>query len=79
MTESKNISYFIISVTDNGIGFLDGDAEKMFELFTQLQEKTKGSGIGLAICKKIMDMHDGFIIADGKPGAGATFNCYFPI
>ena len=72
-------SYTIISVTDNGIGFEPTD--KIFELFTQLpdQVKHKGSGMGLSICKKIMEMHWGYITAEAEPGKGASFHCYFPV
>ena len=70
--------YVIITVTDNGIGFEPTD--KIFELFTQLgdQVKHKGTGMGLAICKKIMEMHGGYIIAEAEPGKGASFHCCFP-
>jgi signal transduction histidine kinase len=76
----RDTPYIIISVSDNGIGFREADAEKIFELFFQLNTKGlyKGSGIGLTICKKIMDMHGGFITAEGDLAHGATFNCYFP-
>ena len=72
------IPYTVITVTDNGIGFEPTD--KVFELFTQLgdQTKHKGSGMGLAMCKKIMEMHDGYIIAEAEPGKGASFHCCFP-
>ena len=77
---SRNTPYTIVSFSDNGIGFRDDEAEKIFELFFQLNTKGsyKGSGIGLAICKKIMEMHGGFITAEGQPAQGATFYCYFP-
>ena len=70
--------YTIITVTDNGIGFETTD--KIFELFTQLPDevKHKGTGMGLAICKKIMEMHGGYIIAEAEPGKGASFHCFFP-
>ena len=70
--------YKIITVTDNGIGFEPTD--KIFELFTQLPDevKHKGSGMGLAICKKIMEMHSGYITAEAEPGKGASFHCFFP-
>ena len=70
--------YTIITVTDNGIGFETTD--KIFELFTQLPDevKHKGSGMGLAICKKIMEMHGGYITAEAEPGKGASFHCFFP-
>ncbi len=73
--------YMIIIVSDNGIGFQHEELDKMFELFHQLpnQGKHKGSGMGLAICKKIMQMHGGFITANGKNAEGASFECYFPV
>ena len=76
----EHSTYTIISITDNGIGFKEGEADKIFDLFTQLEEgKTKGSGIGLAVCKKIMEMHGGFLTAESEEGKGASFNCYFPV
>jgi PAS domain S-box-containing protein len=76
----KNIPYTIISVFDNGIGFPEEDSEKLFDIFFRLENRGryKGSGIGLAVCKKIMSMHGGFIIAESLPSIGATFSCYFP-
>ena len=73
--------YYRISVADNGIGFRQEYSEKLFALFHRLHKKDKyeGTGIGLAICKKVMDNHDGFIDAKGRPGKGATFNLYFPM
>ncbi len=70
-----------ISVSDNGIGFESEHKEKIFELFQRLHGRNEytGTGIGLAICKKIMDNHDGMISADANPGEGATFHLYFPI
>ena len=85
INELKNVpvsltgkSYKIITVTDNGIGFEFTD--KIFGLFAQLHHevKHKGSGMGLAICKKIMEMHSGYIIAEAVPGNGASFHCFFP-
>ena len=76
----KNVKYHIISVEDNGIGFPQTESEKIFEMFSRLNEKGKykGSGTGLALCKKIMEMHGGFITAEGMPDEGASFHCYFP-
>ena len=72
--------YHKISVTDNGIGFDSQHANRIFEIFQRLVHSTaiNGSGIGLAICKKIVQNHNGFIAADGKPGEGASFHVYFP-
>jgi signal transduction histidine kinase len=72
--------YDVISVEDNGIGFDTSDSEKMFAMFGRLHDgkEYKGSGIGLAVCKKIMDLHNGFITVESEPGKGAVFTCYFP-
>lgn len=71
--------YYKISVQDNGIGFEQEYADKIFELFQRLNTSgAKGSGIGLAICKKIMQNHKGFIKASGKLDEGARFDIYIP-
>ena len=68
-----------IDIRDNGIGFDPGQGEKIFNMFERLhgREKYSGTGIGLAICKKIMENNQGFIEATGIPGEGATFSCFF--
>jgi hypothetical protein len=72
--------YYKISVTDNGLGFEQQYAESIFLLFHRLHNKTDypGSGIGLSICKKIVENHNGFIIAEGKPGIGSVFTFFLP-
>ncbi|HET9824459.1 MAG TPA: ATP-binding protein [Chitinophagaceae bacterium] len=76
----NNINYHLVSFIDNGIGFDPQEGEKIFTMFYRRHEKgkQKGSGIGLAICKKIMDLHDGFIASECTPDC-TTFKCYFPI
>lgn len=73
-------SYYKLSFMDNGIGFNPESAEKIFEIFHRLGNQTgpKGSGIGLAICKKIVQNHHGFITATGKVNEGAQFDVYLP-
>jgi hypothetical protein len=73
--------YFKISISDNGMGFDQQYAEKIFILFYRLHHTTEyvGTGIGLSICKKIAENHNGFIIAEGKPDVGATFIVYLPV
>ncbi len=73
-------AYHAITISDNGIGFDQQYAQKIFELFQRLHGKHEysGTGIGLAICKKIAQHHHGFIIASGEPGKGATFTVYMP-
>ena len=72
--------YFKITVTDNGLGFEQQYTEDIFVLFHQLPHKKEypGSGIGLSICKKIVENHNGVITANGKPGFGATFSVFLP-
>jgi len=73
--------YHKISVIDNGIGFNSKYAEKIFNIFQRLNNlpSAQGSGIGLAICKRIAQNHHGFIRATGKENAGARFDVYFPL
>jgi light-regulated signal transduction histidine kinase (bacteriophytochrome) len=76
-----DLQYFCILIEDNGIGFDNKMAEKMFGIFRQLhtvQEGYTGKGTGLAICRRIMTNHKGHILAHGFPDAGATFKLYFP-
>ncbi|MBC8770071.1 PAS domain-containing protein [Arenibacter sp. BSSL-BM3] len=72
--------YYCISIEDNGIGFEQKDSEKIFELFQRLHYNSEysGSGIGLAICKKIVEKHKGHIVAQSEPNKGATFYIYLP-
>ena len=76
----QNFKYHKISIRDNGIGFEPIHAVKIFELFQRLHgvKQYEGTGIGLAICKKIMQTHKGFIEAEGAPGVGAVFTLYLP-
>ncbi len=76
----KDKNYCHISVTDNGIGFESQYNEKIFELFQRLHDKSEytGTGIGLAIVKKIVENHNGFITATGQLNQGATFDIYIP-
>ena len=70
-----------IKFSDNGIGFQQQYAESIFNIFTRLHGVTayKGSGVGLALCKKIMQMHNGTIQATGVPDKGSSFTLCFPI
>lgn len=72
--------YVHIAVTDNGIGFEQEYAERVFQLFQRLHGKTEypGAGMGLAICKKIIDRHHGYMYATSMPGKGATFHIIIP-
>lgn len=73
--------YHKIQFIDNGIGFEDQYAKKIFILFNRLHNKEQyvGTGIGLAICKKIIDNHKGYIFAEGVPNQGAVFTIYLPV
>ena len=75
-----NKNYFKIDVTDMGIGFKQEDAEKIFHPFVRLHGKSNfpGHGIGLAICRKITDIHQGIIYAEGRENEGARFILILP-
>jgi len=71
--------YVKFAVSDNGIGIAETDKNKVFEIFRRLRTKKEypGTGIGLAICKKIVDRHRGKIWPESNPGKGTTF--YFTL
>ncbi len=73
-------TWFKIDFTDNGIGFEPEFNARIFQIFQRLHGKTEypGSGIGLAICKKIIDQHKGLIYATGESDNGATFTIILP-
>jgi signal transduction histidine kinase len=70
-----------ISVVDNGIGFDEKYLDRVFTIFQRLHGRGdyEGTGIGLAICRKIVERHGGNITARSKPGEGATFIVTMPL
>jgi len=76
-----NIHFAHISLMDNGIGFDQAHAEQIFETFTRLNSKDayEGTGLGLSLCKKIVERHGGSIRADSPEHYGATFTIKLPL
>lgn len=72
--------YVCIQFSDNGIGIDAADTEKIFGMFERLHDRSQypGSGIGLTICRKIVEAHGGLMDVDSTPGKGSTFRCYLP-
>jgi PAS domain S-box-containing protein len=70
-----------VRVKDNGMGFDSEYAEKIFDMFERLhgRDAYEGTGIGLSICRKVLENHRGFIRAEGRPGEGAVFEVFFPM
>jgi len=77
---SKSKMCYKIDIADNGIGFEQEYAENIFKLFQRLHCRNEyhGTGIGLAICKKIVENHKGIITATVYPGKGAIFTIFLP-
>ncbi len=74
-------NYVEISVKDSGIGFEEKYVDRIFNLFQRLHGRNEytGTGIGLAVCKKVVDNHGGYLTARSEPGQGATFLVYLPV
>ncbi len=74
-------SFYLIEVIDNGIGFDPKQAARIFQVFQRLHNRSEyqGTGIGLAIVEKVVDNHQGYIVAEGRPGQGATFRILLPV
>jgi light-regulated signal transduction histidine kinase (bacteriophytochrome) len=73
--------YLKVSFVDNGFGIDEKHHKKIFQVFHRVHSNTgfEGTGIGLAICKKIMENHNGLITVDSQKGQGSAFCCYFPL
>lgn len=71
--------YLCVTFADNGLGFSNEQSNKIFEVFKRLRPKQgEGTGIGLAIVKKVAQNHHGFVTADSEPNKGASFNVFLP-
>lgn len=77
----EGVSYYKIQFTDNGIGIKPEDTQKIFDIFQKLHSKSEfaGTGIGLAMCRKIVQNHNGEIDARESNENGAVFNVYLPV
>ena len=75
------MEYHCISVQDKGIGFDPADADRIFKVFTRLDNPSgyKGTGVGLSIVEKIVQNHGGYVWAEGRPGEGARFHVLLPV
>ena len=79
--ELIKLKYLKISISDNGIGFSNESVSKMFDPFVRLNAKDKyeGTGLGLALCKSIVEKHNGLISATGVKDQGAEFTILLPL
>ncbi len=75
-----HLAGFEITVQDNGIGFEEKYADRIFTVFQRLHNRTEyaGSGVGLAVCRRIVERHGGQLTANGGAGDGATFTIWLP-
>ena len=76
-----NENFYVFKIKDNGIGFKEEYVNKIFTIFQKLNDNSvyNGTGIGLAICKKIVEKHNGFITAESKLNEGSLFTITIPV
>lgn len=79
--EDASKDFYLIEVSDNGIGFDQNDAERIFHVFTRLHgnKEYPGTGIGLSIAKKVVEKHHGYIYATSETGKGSRFSVLLPV
>jgi signal transduction histidine kinase len=79
-TDANGFDLWQIEVADNGIGFDEKYVDRIFKIFQRLHERHvyEGAGMGLAICRRIVERHGGAITARSAPGEGATFIITMP-
>ncbi|HUC83043.1 MAG TPA: PAS domain S-box protein [Flavisolibacter sp.] len=79
--EEQQKEFYQVTVRDNGIGFDQANAERIFNVFTRLHGRAeyKGTGIGLSIVRKVVQSHNGHVWAESAEGKGATFRLLFPV
>ena len=70
--------YNVFSVKDNGMGIPENQFENIFKIFKSLKPNKDSNGIGLSVCKKIVELHSGEIWVESTPGEGSTFNFSIP-
>jgi signal transduction histidine kinase len=80
VTTELELPFYKITVKDNGIGFDQKYAEQIFTIFQRLvkHDHYEGTGIGLTICRKIVENHNGFITVHSEPGKGTAFTVHLP-
>ncbi|MFC7230491.1 ATP-binding protein [Saliphagus sp. GCM10025308] len=80
VTAKRNGDRWLVSVRDEGVGIDPDETERIFEIFQRLhsEDEVSGTGIGLAVCKRIAERHDGDIRVDSEPGEGSTFSVTLP-
>jgi signal transduction histidine kinase len=78
-TEKSEDGYLILKVSDNGLGIKTEDKDKIFNMYFRGNEQIKGTGVGMAIVKRMVDNADGKIEVDSALGKGSTFKIFLPI
>lgn len=80
LSEEREKAFWLLAVSDNGIGFEPRYAEQIFRVFQRLHTRNEyaGTGVGLAIVQRVVENHRGYVRAEGQPGQGATFWLLLP-
>ncbi len=79
--QQDDLTYLVVEIKDNGIGFEPADAQKIFNVFQRLHGRGEyeGTGIGLAIVQKVVENHKGYVAAESQVGQGSIFRVFLPL
>ena len=76
-TETLSDEYIVLRIKDNGLGIKDEDKERLFSMYHRLHDHVEGTGVGMAIVKRIVDNNGGKIEVESEVGKGSEFKVYF--
>ena len=79
MSATQREHEWVVSVRDNGVGIAREDSARVFGMFSRLERSVEGSGIGLAVCRRVVEAHGGHMWVEPADGGGSAFRFTLPV